>query len=124
MLLVDTSVWIDHFRQYDARLGDALEAGEVLTHPFVIGELACGHLKRRETVLGLLEQLPSAKSAEHEELLGLVESAGLKGTGIGWMDAHLLASALLSGSDLWTKDAALQRAWAVLKKRPTRGVRP
>lgn len=123
MLLVDTSVWIDHFRQHDARLGDALEAGEVLTHPFVIGELACGNFKRREAVIGLLEQLPSATAAEHEEVLQLVESERLHGTGIGWMDAHLLASALLSGSELWTKDAALQRAWAVLQKRPTRGAR-
>lgn len=119
VLLVDTSVWIDHFRKRDARLSAALEAGEVLTHPFVIGELACGHLQARETILSLLQQLPTATAAEHDEVLSVVDSRALHGTGVGWVDAHLLTSALLSGSDLWTADAALKRAWDKVR-RPTR----
>lgn len=111
VLLVDTSVWIDHFRQRDARLSAALEAGEVLTHPFVIGELACGALRNRATVLELLAQLPSAASAAHDEVMHLIDSHKLAGTGVGWIDAHLVAAVRITGATLWTHDAALQRAW-------------
>lgn len=117
MLLVDTSVWIDHFRQHDARLSAALEAGEVLTHPFVIGELACGGLRNRGTVLHLMQQLPSAASAEHDEVMHLIDTHKLAGSGVGWIDAHLVASARISGAALWTHDAALQRAWQRVERR-------
>ena len=111
MLLVDTSVWIDHFRHRDARLSAALEAGEVLTHPFVIGELACGGFRGRAQVLTLLGQLPSASAAEHEEVMHLIDVHQLAGSGVGWIDAHILAAARISGASLWTHDAALERAW-------------
>ncbi len=117
MLLVDTSVWIDHFRQHDARLAAALELGEVLTHPFVIGELACGGLKHRAQVLNHLRRLPSAMTAEHDEVLHLLDVHKLAGTGLGWMDAHILASARISGAILWSHDVALQRAWQRVQRR-------
>jgi hypothetical protein len=110
MILVDTSVWIDHFRRGGSKLGDLLSQTLVMVHPFVIGELACGNLKNRARILGDLEVLPSAVSATHEEVLRLVEVRHLWGLGIGWIDAHLLASALLSKSQLWTLDAKLLRA--------------
>lgn len=111
MLLVDTSVWISHLRSTDHRLADALEAGVVLTHPFVVGELACGSLRGRDAFLRLLAALPAATEATHAEVLQLVERHRLHGRGIGWIDAHLLAAARLSGADLYTHDAALAEAW-------------
>lgn len=108
MVLVDTSVWVDHLRQGVPLLGDLLAAGEVATHPFVIGELACGHLTRRAEILNLLSALPSVELATHAEALRMVDVHRLHGRGIGWIDAHLLASALLSGTGLWTRDRKLQ----------------
>jgi len=87
--------------------------GLVLGHPFVVGELACGHLKNRKNVLSLLGTLPQAKIAEHQEVLRFVENRHLAGQGIGWVDMHLLASATLSHSSLWTQDTAL---WKAAKK--------
>ena len=110
MILVDTSVWIDHLRHGNARLSALLEDGLVLLHPFVVGELALGHLRRRTEVLGLLSELPLAKAAEHAEVLEFVQRHGLAGSGIGWVDAHLLASAALSRAALWTLDRRLVRA--------------
>lgn len=107
MVLADTSVWVDHLRQGSARLGQLLRANEVLTHPFVIGELACGVLQSRAEILRHLGALPEARLADHGEVLHLVESAKLHGRGIGWVDAHLLASALLSRCSLWTLDKRL-----------------
>jgi predicted nucleic acid-binding protein len=106
-VLVDTSVWIDHLRRGNARLRALLEAGEVETHPFIIGEIACGNLKRRREILSLIDVLPRAVVAEHDEVLLLVESRGLVGSGLGWIDAHLLASALLGHTSLWTLDKRL-----------------
>jgi predicted nucleic acid-binding protein len=110
MILVDTSVWIDHFRSGGSKLGDLLSQTLVMVHPFVIGELACGNLKNRARILGDLEVLPSAVSATHVEVLRLVEVRQLWGLGIGWIDAHLMASAILSKCQLWTLDAKLLRA--------------
>lgn len=79
----------------------------MLVHPFVFGELACGNLRARATILGYLRNLPEASVADHDEVLALVERRGLAGTGIGWIDAHLLASALIAGASLWTLDKGL-----------------
>jgi predicted nucleic acid-binding protein len=106
-VLVDTTVWIDHLRRGNARLASLLESGEVESHPFVIGELACGSLKYREEILSLMDSLPKAIEADHHEVLTLVESRGLVGSGLGWIDAHLLASALLGRTTLWTLDRRL-----------------
>jgi predicted nucleic acid-binding protein len=107
VILVDTSVWIDHFRRRSARLSSLLEEGRVLTHPFVIGELACGLLADRRAVLGLLAELPSASVATDVEVMDLIERRSLAGRGIGFVDAHLLASAMLEGVLLWTLDRRL-----------------
>lgn len=114
MLLVDTSVWVDHLRRGDAELAKRLEEGEVMTHRLVIEELACGSMSRREEILTLLETLPRAPEAEHGEFLHFVEKRGLAGTGLGAVDAHLLASAKLARTRLWTRDAGLARAAARL----------
>jgi len=112
MILVDTSVWIDHFRAGGSKLGDLLSQTLVMVHPFVMGELACGNLKARARILSDLEALPSAVSATHEEVMRLVEARKLWGLGMGWIDAHLLASALLSKCPLWTLDGKLVQAAA------------
>jgi predicted nucleic acid-binding protein len=109
-VLVDTSVWVDHLRRGNARLADRLERGRVLCHPFVIGELACGNLSRRDEILSLLRALPGAPSASDAEVLSLVESHRLMGRGLGWIDVHLLASALLADRLLWTLDRRLHSA--------------
>jgi len=113
-MLVDTSVWVDHLARGNPSLVDLLEAGEVETHPFVIGELALGHLRWREKILGLLKALPAMPEAEHAEVMGLIEDRGLAGSGLGWVDAHLLASALLGGTRVWTLDRPLASAAASL----------
>ena len=115
MILVDTSVWIEHFRTGSARLKGLLIDEEVLTHPFVIGELACGNLENREGILGLLATLPEVHVAEHQEVLHLLVSERLFGRGLGWVDAHLLASARLTRCALWTLDKPLRGAAAALK---------
>lgn len=108
MILVDTSVWIDHFHSPVAPLVEALELGEVLTHPFVIGELACGRIRKRREVLNLLAALPSASVATSDEVLHFIEEQALMGKGIGYVDVHLLASVSLSeGVRLWTTDKRL-----------------
>jgi hypothetical protein len=115
LILVDTSVWIDFFRGRASRLAQLLEAGEVASHPFVLGELALGSLgRRRAQVLADLGLLPATPVLAHSEVLELVERRQLAGRGIGWLDAHLLASALAAGFPLWTADRALQRCAALL----------
>jgi predicted nucleic acid-binding protein len=114
LILADTSVWIDHFRRSNPSLERLLRDGEAVTHPFVIGELACGSMKNREALLEYLMALPRADSASHEEVLRLIEDHRLWRRGIGWTDAHLLASALLSRSGLWTLDRRLAQAAAAL----------
>ena len=109
MILVDSSVWIDHLRRGDARLADLLSAGQVLTHPFVIGELAMGQLHQRGAILGALHGLPRAVAATDEEVLAMTDRERLHGLGIGWVDAHLLAATRLSeAARLWTRDRRLR----------------
>ncbi len=107
MILVDTSVWIDHLRAGVSALRDRLDAGAVCIHPFVIGEIACGVIRERRVVLDLLGQLPSVPVALEEEVLSLIDRRTLMGRGIGYLDAHLLASALLARAPLWTHDRHL-----------------
>lgn len=110
MVLVDTSVWIEHFRQTQPVFVELLSEGLVLMHPFVSGELACGNLKSRAALLSDLKALPSATLATHLEVLRLIEERRLWGRGLGWIDAHLLASALLSHCQFWTMDKRLAQA--------------
>jgi predicted nucleic acid-binding protein len=110
MILVDTSIWIDHGRRRDARLAHWLLEGLVLGHPFVQGELACGQMARRTEVLGLFDQLPAATLVSHLELLHFVDRHQLMGRGLGWVDMHLLASTMASRATLATRDARLARA--------------
>ena len=110
MVLADTSVWIQHFRRGEPTLVDLLEEGLVLMHPFVSGELACGNLKSRGAILSALNALPSAKLASHAEVFQLIEDRRLWGRGLGWVDMHLLASALLSHCGFRTLDKKLREA--------------
>jgi predicted nucleic acid-binding protein len=108
VILVDTSVWVEHLRSGDATLGGELQAGRVLMHPLVIGELACGNLKNRRQILDLLARIPTAPEATHAEILEFAERHALMGRGIGVVDAHLLASAALAApARLWTRDRRL-----------------
>lgn len=115
MVLVDTSVWVSHFRNGNARLQALLNEGLVVCHPFVIGELACGNLKNRAEILSLLQSLPSAETAEHDEILQFIERRQLMGKGLGLIDMHMLASAVLTGTPLWTLDNKLNQVSANLK---------
>jgi predicted nucleic acid-binding protein len=110
MILADTSVWVKHFRQDDPQLGQLLLDGQILIHPFVIGEIACGNLRSRQKLLSDLRGLPTAISAEEDEVLGFLDQHRLFGQGITWIDAHLLASARLSNCRLWTLDTHLLAA--------------
>ena len=114
MTLADTSVWVDHLRRGNPTLGQLLLDGEVLCHSFVVGELACGFLTRRTEILTLLATLPKVVVADHGEVLRLVDSKRLYGRGLGWIDVHLLASAVLSRSRIWTLDRALARVAAAM----------
>lgn len=108
MILVDTSIWIDHLRAGEPRLAELLNAGRVVAHPLVIGELACGNLKNRKAVLSLLQDLPAAPIATDEEVLFFIERHGLMGKGIGYVDAHLLSAVSMMGAGrLWTRDRRL-----------------
>ena len=109
MILLDTSVWIDHLRKNDGILASLLEKQQVLTHPFVIGELALGSLRQRKQVLSEFVKLPLATKASEEEVLVLIDRHRLAGSGIGYVDAHLLASASLSDASLWTRDKRLHQ---------------
>ena len=114
MTLADTSVWVDHLRYEGHPLAALLDEGGVLCHPFVVGELACGSLSNRDRFLSLLGALPQVKVAEHQEVLQLVGVRGVHGRGLGWIDMHLLASALLDGCALWTLDKRLEEVAAEL----------
>ena len=108
MILVDTAIWIDHLRGAETRLASLLSDGQVLAHPMVVGELACGNLGNRDEVLGLLRGLPQAPVAADDELLGFIERRRLMGRGLGYVDAHLLAAtALARPCLLWTSDRRL-----------------
>ena len=110
MVLVDTSIWISHFREGNSHLKELLEDESVVCHPFIIGELACVGLKNRKEIISLLKALPQVQTAESDEILQFIESRRLFGTGLGFVDVHLLASALLTKVLLWAADKPLQRA--------------
>ena len=107
MILVDTSVWVEHLRRGLPCLATLLQEGEVLIHPWVIGELACGNLRNRSQVLDLLQGLQAATVASDAEVLLLIERERLMGRGIGYVDVHLLAAARLSHCRLWSQDLRL-----------------
>ena len=107
MVLVDTSVWINHLKTGDARLKKLLTEGLVFVHPFIIGEIACGFLKNRSEIISLLQTLPQARIADESEFLVFIEKNSLMARGIGFVDVHLLASAKLSSCRLWTYDKRL-----------------
>lgn len=108
MILVDTTVWVDHLRAGDKTLAGLLESGRALTHPFVIGELALGNLRQRQAILAYLQDLPEANIATDREVLQFIERHALAGLGVGYVDVHLLAStSLTAGSSLWTRDKRL-----------------
>lgn len=111
MILVDTSVWVDHLRRPDRALADLLDRGEVLMHPFVTCEIACGSLDHRQPTLELMRDLPAAALVDADEVLAFIERRALHGHGIGYVDVHLLASTVLStGARLWTRDKRLRGA--------------
>jgi predicted nucleic acid-binding protein len=109
MILVDTSVWIDHLRSGDNNLVQQLNSSNVLMHPFVLGELACGNLNKRKEILTLFKDLPLSSVATDDEVLFFIEQHKLMGRGIGYIDTHLLAAVALHGSArLWTRDKRLR----------------
>lgn len=110
MVLADTSIWVSHFRDKNPPHKSLLMEGQIICHPFVIGDLACGNLKNRAEILMLLEALPTATKADHEEIMHFIETNQLMGHDLDYFDVHLLASALLSTALLWTKDKNLEEA--------------
>jgi predicted nucleic acid-binding protein len=115
MILVDTSVWIEHFRSGSNGLDALLNDGQVACHPYVIGELACGNLKNRTRILSLLQDLPKAVQADDDEVLQFIEEHQLMGKGLGFIDLHLLASALMTRIPLWTADKRLRELFMQLQ---------
>jgi len=109
MVLVDTSVWVSHLRDGNAGLEKLLNDGEVVSHPFIVGELACGNLKNRNQILIYLQSLPMTSLAEDGEVLKFIEDHQLMGKGLGYIDIHLIASAVLTDVPLWTFDKTLDK---------------
>jgi predicted nucleic acid-binding protein len=109
MILVDSSIWVAHLRDGNVGLENLLIEGNVACHPFIIGELACGNIENREEVISLLQSLPMALQAEHDEVLQFIDNYRLMGTGLGYIDMHLLASANLTKILLWTLDKKLHK---------------
>ncbi len=107
MVLVDTSVWVSHLRDGNAELTSLLNNGQVMCHPFIIGELACSNIKNRSEVLSLLKLLPLTTQVDHEEVLHFIEHNKLMGKGLGYVDMHLSSSARLTGVPIWTLDNSL-----------------
>jgi predicted nucleic acid-binding protein len=114
MVLVDTSIWVEHLRKGNHQLKQLLMDAEVICHPFIIGELACGSIKNRQEILPLLMSLPSAPLPEFDELMYFIDENQMMGIGIGFVDVSLLASAQLSGNFLWTADKKLNSAATML----------
>ena len=108
MVLVDTSIWVTHLRQGSRQLEKLLMDAEVMCHPFIIGELACGNLKNRNEIISLLQSLPMAPAVEFDELLFFIDRNHMMGKGVGFVDVHLLASAQLAGVLLWTAEKKLK----------------
>jgi len=109
MVLVDTSVWVSHFRRKNARLENLLSKEFVYCHPLIIGELACGHLHDRDEILSLMHELPMAIQARDQDILIFIEKHQIVGKGLGIVDVHLLASASLSGLFIWTEDKKMRK---------------
>ena len=110
MVIVDTSIWVTHLRKGSRQLEKLLMDGEVMCHPFIIGELACGNLKNRNEIISLLQSLPMAPTIEFDEFLFFIDRNDLMGKGVGFVDVHLLAAAQLIGVRLWTADKRLKSA--------------
>ena len=108
-ILVDTSVWINHLREGDQNLSHLLEQGLVACHPFIVGEIACGGIKNRQEIINLLNDLPSTEILDHSDIIDFIESRKIMNKGIGYIDVHLLGSALVSDTPLWTFDKALRK---------------
>ncbi len=117
MVLVDTSVWVSHLRETHVGLVDLLNDGEIACHPFIVGELACGNLKNKTIILALLEALPMTCLVEHSEVLAFIDAHDLMGKGLGYIDVHLLASAVLTGLPIWTFDKKLEQVADMLHHR-------
>ena len=117
MVIVDTSIWVTHLRQGSRQLEKLLMDAEVMCHPFIIGELACGNLKNRNEIISLLQSLPMAPTIEFDEFLFFIDRNHLMGKGVGFVDVHLLASAQLTGIPLWTADKRLKSAADQLRVR-------
>jgi predicted nucleic acid-binding protein len=110
MVLVDISVWVSHLRHGNPKLQEMLQEGQVVSHPFIIGELACGNISNRTEIISLMQSLPMLDAIEHEELLLFIEHNKMMGTGLGFVDVHLMAAAMLAGIPLWTQDKSLKQA--------------
>jgi predicted nucleic acid-binding protein len=108
--IVDSSVWIAHLHKSIPRLVEIIDAGDVLTHPAVIGELSCGNFRHRASILADIRRLPRAEEGRFEEVLQMIEAQKLYGKGLGWVDCQLLASASLSSVGIFTQDRALAKA--------------
>ncbi len=108
MVLVDTSVWVSHLRNEEPALIRLLEDGSAYCHPFIIGELACGNLRKRTLIISLLQALPQTRIAQDSEVLLFIENHTLQGKGLGYADMHLMASSLLTGVPIWTLDKKLK----------------
>jgi predicted nucleic acid-binding protein len=115
MVLVDTSVWVEHLRSGTIGLEALLNEGHVVCHPFIIGELACGNLNNRTEILSLLLNLPMASQADDDEVIQFIEDHKLMGKGLGYIDIHLLMSALLTRIPLWTIDKRLHEVSLTLQ---------
>jgi predicted nucleic acid-binding protein len=109
LVLVDTSVWINHLREGDKNLAILLQNELVACHPFIIGELACGNMKNRNEIINLLNALPSTPLLEHDEIMDFIEGRNIINQGIGYVDVHILGSAIISETPLWTLDKSLKK---------------
>jgi predicted nucleic acid-binding protein len=109
VILVDTSIWIDFLRDGNDLLKEFLEKGQVMVHPLIVGELSCGNISKRKNFLQLINELPQAKESSHQEVLHFIESKKLYGKGVGFVDLHILCSAILSNTPLWTGDKRLAK---------------
>lgn len=114
-ILADTSVWITHFKKELPEFIDILNAGKVILHPFIIGELACGGLQKKQDIFKLIESMPQTVCLEHEEIMSLIEAHEFSNQGIGYVDVHLIGSCLLSDNLLWTYDKALKKVAKKMK---------
>ncbi|MCL0060817.1 type II toxin-antitoxin system VapC family toxin [Dehalococcoidia bacterium] len=108
MVIADTSVWISHLRDGNPELENLLYEGEVVCHPFIVGELACGNIENRDEILSLLQSLPMVVSASYDEVLQFIQYNDLMGKGLGYIDVHLLTSAVLTDVTIWTLDKKLR----------------